>query len=126
MKLFWSLLWSLVASTLLVAFGLAETPDRVASAIDSSQMVSLPGHVHRNAKPQYDLGRVDGSLQLSQVKLLTVPSSSQRKALTRLLAEQQDPKSPNFHKWLTPEQFGQTFGVAPQDLDVITGWRRRG
>jgi subtilase family serine protease len=36
--------------------------------------------------------------------------------------ETQDPGSPNFHRWLTPEQFVQNFGVAPQDIDVITRW----
>ena len=33
-----------------------------------------------------------------------------RDKLEALLAEQQDPASPNFHKWLTPAEFGLRFG----------------
>ena len=38
------------------------------------------------------------------------------------MAEQQDPSSPNYHKWLTPAQFGQQFGPADQDIQTITSW----
>ena len=33
-----------------------------------------------------------------------------RDALTQLLAEQLDPASANYHKWLTPQAFGLRFG----------------
>ena len=36
-----------------------------------------------------------------------------------LTKEQQDPSSPNYHKWLTPEQFGQQFGVPQRQLDSL-------
>jgi subtilase family serine protease len=43
-------------------------------------------------------------------------------ALEQLLVEQQDPQSANYHRWLTPEEFGAQFGVAQEDLDVIANW----
>ena len=46
----------------------------------------------------------------------------QEAALAQLLAEQQDPDSPRYHAWRTPEEFGEQFGVSQQDLDSITGW----
>ena len=100
----------------------AAQADRISAPIDSGQMVALPGQVHRKALPQYDVGRVSGSLQISQVTLLTVPTSSQQAAISQLLAEQQDRKSPNFHKWLTPEQYADRFGVSQDDLTKITSW----
>ena len=33
-----------------------------------------------------------------------------------------DKSSPNYHKWLTPEQFGQQFGATDQDIQAITTW----
>ena len=42
--------------------------------------------------------------------------------LQQFLDEIQDSKSPEFHKWLKADQFGQSFGVAQQDLDTITHW----
>ena len=49
---------------------------------------------------------------LSHVLLQLRRSPEQESALQRYLDEVQDSTSPNFHKWLTPEQFGQDFGVA--------------
>jgi subtilase family serine protease len=126
-----------VASTLLTAICLtaicvttictatlsfAEAPDRIAGAIDSGKMVVLTSQVQHRAKPQYDLGRVDGSFQLNNVKLGIVASPSQVKALKQLLEEQQDPKSPNFHKWLTPQQYADRFGLSHNDVQKTTAW----
>jgi hypothetical protein len=57
--------------------------------------------------------------------LLDLASSpEQEAALAQLLAEQQDPDSPRYHSWLTPDEFGEQFGVSQQDLDGIAGWLR--
>jgi subtilase family serine protease len=100
----------------------AEAPDRIAGSIDSSKMVPLPSQIQHRAKAQYDLGRVNGSFQLNNVKLAIVPSPSQVKALKQLLEEQQDPKSPNFHKWLTPQQYADRFGLNHNDVQKTTAW----
>jgi subtilase family serine protease len=117
----------IVASTLLTAvcwttICLAEAPDRIAGTINSSKMVPLPSQVQHRALPKYDQGRVDGSFQLNGVKLAIVPSPSQVKALKQLLEEQQDPKSPNFHKWLTPQQYADRFGLSQNDTLKISAW----
>jgi subtilase family serine protease len=43
-------------------------------------------------------------------------------ALEAFIDELSTPGSPNYHKWLTAEVFGQRFGPAQADLDTITGW----
>jgi subtilase family serine protease len=131
MRNFRSSVCSIVASTLLTAIcltticaatiSLAEAPDRIAGAIDSSKMVVLKSQIQRRAQPQYDRGRVESSFQL-HVTLLTVPSHSQAEALTQLLAEQQDPKSPNFHKWITSPQYADRFGLSHNDVEKISAW----
>jgi hypothetical protein len=44
--------------------------------------------------------------------------------LEALLEAQQDPDSPEYHRWLTPEQFGARFGPAPEDLERVQAWLR--
>lgn len=44
--------------------------------------------------------------------------------LERFQAEQQDPASPNFHRWLTPEQFGERFGVPQARIEAVRDWLR--
>ena len=57
--------------------------------------------------------------------LLVLNASPERDAaLDQLLAEKHDPGSPNYHQWLTPEQFGERFGVAQEDLEAIGSWLR--
>ena len=56
------------------------------------------------------------------MSLLLKRSPAQEAALQKLLAEQQDPRSPNYHKWLTPTQFGQLFGPSDQDVQKVTSW----
>jgi subtilase family serine protease len=33
-----------------------------------------------------------------------------------------DPNSPNYHKWLTPEQYGAKFDAADADVAAVTQW----
>ncbi len=100
----------------------AAQPDRIVAAIDNSQTVVLQGSVSPKAEPQNDKGPVDPSMKLPFITLLIQPSANQQAALKQLLAEQQDPSSPNYHKWLTPEQFGQRFGLNSADIAKITHW----
>ena len=108
--------------TLLSPLTFAVQPDRIAGVIDSSQMVTLSRGVHPKAQLKYDQGLVEPSFRLNYVTLLTVPSASQKKALAKLVAEQQDPKSPNYHKWLTPEQYADRFGLSQGDVERIKTW----
>jgi hypothetical protein len=100
----------------------AAPPDRVAGAIEPGQVIRLSAGIPVKAQPQYDQGPVDSSLKLGYVTLLTAPSASQQKAIGQLLAEQQDPRSPEYHKWITPEQYAERFGLSPNDIQKITTW----
>src|SRR5450759_1499246 len=100
----------------------AAAPDRITGPIVSSQTVTLPAGVHFKAQPQFDQGPVDPSFPLSYMTRRTVPSASQQRAISRLLAQQQDPRSPLYHKWLTPEQYADRFGLSPNDVNRITEW----
>src|SRR5271157_832941 len=102
----------------------AAAPDRITASIDSGQTIALAKSLHPKAQPQYDQGAVDPSRQLSYITLLMAPSASQQKALNQLLAQQQDRKSPNYHKWLSPQQYADRFGLSRNDLNRITTWLR--
>ncbi len=95
--------------------------DRIAGPITSGQFVKVSG-VPRKAQPKSDRGRVNPSLKLNYMTLLTVPSASQQKAIDKLLAQQQDPHSSLYHKWLTPEEYAERFGLSPNDIKKLTAW----
>jgi subtilase family serine protease len=54
--------------------------------------------------------------------LVLYRSEAQQAALESLNVQQYDPASPEYHQWLTPAEFGATYGVAESDLEAVTDW----
>ena len=103
----------------------AVTPDRVIGNLAAGPKVQLKGNVHGLARAEFDLGRADGSLPIESITLWLKPSATQQQDLTNFLAQLGDPHSKNFHKYLTPQQFGERFGLSQNDLDKISTWLER-
>ena len=80
--------------------------------------------LHPLARTQFDQGPASPTLQMQRMTLFFQPTAEQQAALDQLLIEQQDPTSPNYHKWLTPEEFGDRFGISAQDINTLTAWLR--
>jgi hypothetical protein len=59
---------------------------------------------------------------MKRILLLLQRSPDQETALEQLLEDQQSKASPNYHAWLTPEQFGRQFGPADADIQNVTQW----
>ncbi|HWG22202.1 MAG TPA: protease pro-enzyme activation domain-containing protein [Terracidiphilus sp.] len=95
---------------------------RIQSEINSSQMVAVKGSQHPLANPQYDAGRMPSATRIYGITLYFSRSAAQQADLDALLAAQQDPSSPQFHQWLTPDQFAARFGVAQSDMDKVQNW----
>lgn len=107
-----------------VTAALGAQPDRVAAPIDNGKTVELPGGTTPRARPEFDRGAVPASFPMPGMTLELKPSASQQAALDQLLANQQNAASPDFHKWLTPEQYAERFGASPGDIGRITAWLR--
>jgi hypothetical protein len=84
--------------------------------------VALAGSLTERPATSSTLGRLSPVTKLNGMSLILKRTPEQEAALTKLLYDQQDPASPSFHKWLTPEAFGDRFGLAQADLDVLTTW----
>lgn len=90
--------------------------------VDESSLVTLRGNVHPLARPQFDRGQAPVSLGAQRELLVLKRSSRQEMMLQQYLASVEDKNSPNFHHFLTPEQFGQQYGPAPEDMAQIVTW----
>ena len=95
--------------------------DRIVQAVDRSQTTVLKGNVHPLARAQYDQGRVAPSMPM-RVTIMLNMSAAQQADLDALLASQQDRGSPDYQRWLTPEQYGSRFGLSQGDINKVTGW----
>ena len=99
----------------------AQTP-RISGPIDGNRQIALRTQVHPLARPEFDRGAADSAMHLDYVTMVLKPTDAQQSDLETLLVQQQDKSSNNFHKWLTPEQFGDRFGLAARDIDAIRSW----
>ena len=97
-------------------------PDRINAAVSSSRMAAIPGSVSPRALQATDLGPLPADTVLSGMSLRFTPSAAQQAAIDQLLAGQQDPASPLYHQWLTPQQYAAQFGLSSADLAKITAW----
>jgi Pro-kumamolisin, activation domain/Bacterial Ig-like domain (group 3) len=95
---------------------------RITEAVDETNRVQLRGNVHPLARPEFDQGVVADSQPMNRMLLLLQRSPEQQAALSALMEEQLTKSSTNYHKWLTPEEFGKQFGPADADIQTVTAW----
>jgi len=96
----------------------------ITQPIDPSQLVTLAGNTRSEATVENDRGRVPDNFALDHLMLELKRSPEREQAFTNFIDQQQDPTSPNFHKWLTPAQVGEFFGPSPKDIATVTAWLR--
>ncbi len=95
--------------------------NRILRPVDAAQVASVRGTAHPMARAQFDRGRTDTTKALS-ASLTFRLSATQQADMDLLLRQQQDRTSPNYHKWVTPEQYAARFGMTSADLAKVTSW----
>ena len=98
----------------------AVQPNRIAAV--GTRSVTLPGNISGRLRAAADLGQAPLDRPLTSVTVFFSRTDAQAAALTQLLADQQNPASPLYHQWLTPQQFGAQFGLSSDDLGKLTAW----
>jgi subtilase family serine protease len=96
-----------------------QSPEMAAS---SDARARLPGHLSRLARPEYDIGEAPATLRMSGLQLILAKTPAQEEALKKLIADQQNPRSPLYHHWLTPQEFGARFGASEATIGALSLW----
>ncbi len=90
--------------------------------VDETKLVVLEGNTRPEANAKNDRGIVPDEFPLEHMMLQLKRSPEREAALEKFIDELHDAQSPNFHQWLTPEQFAEHYGVAKEDVDKVTAW----
>jgi Pro-kumamolisin, activation domain/Bacterial Ig-like domain (group 3) len=90
--------------------------------VDDAQRTTLRGNTHPLVRRALDQGAAPSSLPMQRMVLVLKRSAEQESALRALLDIQQVKGSPNYHQWLTPQQFGKQFGPADSDIAAVEAW----
>ena len=103
------------------ASAFAVSPNRIASVVDAKR-VALPNNISGRLKHATDMGAAPGNHMMTGVTLRFSMTTAQQAALSQLLVDQQNPASPRYHQWLTPEQFAADFGLSTTDIAKVSAW----
>ena len=118
-----STLWFLVFLVSTLSWGQNKfVKPLINQTVNEKQLTTLRGSVYPLARPEFDHGPAPLDLPMERMLMVLKRSPEQETALLKLLDEQQDKSSPNFHKWLTPEEFGKQFGLSDEDIQTLVSW----
>ncbi len=102
--------------------GVRATPDRLVRPIDENVRVKLAGTVHPLATKANDRGAISDGQKLDRLQIVLKRSDAQESELKQLIGDMHTPGSANYHKWLTPDDFGKRFGPSDADVAKVEGW----
>jgi subtilase family serine protease len=101
----------------------AQRPEtRILAQVDNAVRTTLQNSHMPLANAANDAGRMSPSTQLQSMSIYLSRSASQQAALETLLDAQQNPNSPQYHQWLSPDQFAAQYGASDADISAVEGW----
>jgi subtilase family serine protease len=105
---------------LMIAFALIAGSARPAAA--DGPATTLEGNHPDEAAEVVGVGAASMSQPLAMRLTMALRN---RHDFARLLADQQDPSSAQYHRWLTPDAFTNRFGPSNADVARITSWLKK-
>ena len=99
----------------------ANPTSRITQQIDPHSYLTLYGNTRPEVNATTYRGPVAANMPIDHMLLFLKRSPEQETAISRYVDSLNDKNSPNFHKWLTPEEYGQ-YGVADEDIQQVTNW----
>ncbi len=112
---------ALVLSFASQIFAQRQKPSFIAGNIDESHTIVLHGNVRPEVTDENDRGVRDSSSPLTG--LLVLHRSGENEAAFKSYLEQlHDPRSANFHKWLTNAEIGAMYGPSAEDISRVNEW----
>jgi subtilase family serine protease len=114
---------SIVMALFLCISAFAQRPEpRLRGTLTETSRVVLSDSRTPRVTSAQDLGAVSANTTVLGITLVFSRSAAQEATLKELLAAQQNPASPLYHHWLTPETFAARFGVADEDIAATQSW----
>jgi subtilase family serine protease len=114
--------WLIAGALTIPSLSAQSTAPRISGDISNSERTTLTGSLHPLAQAQFDAGRLPAATKLTGIGIFFSRSEAQEADLQALIAAQQDPASPLYHQWLTPDEFAARFGMADADLNKVKTW----
>jgi subtilase family serine protease len=106
----------------LLAVAIAGASSAGAQSDGPAEFRAIPNHVPAWANDGNFLEAVPAEQAMAPMTLVLARHPDRQQAFEKLLADQQDPSSPDYQHWLTSTEIGERFGLSTEELDEISGW----
>ena len=93
----------------------------VSAGVANCAVAVLKGNHPREAETLPSVGDADPNQRLPMEIRFAARNQAE---IDQLLADQQNPASPNFHKWLKTGEYDRRFGPSQDDIDAVAEWLR--
>jgi hypothetical protein len=95
----------------------------ITAPVNERVLVTLEGNTPAAAMDaESDRGPVADEMQMEHMLLALKRAPKTEARFEKLIADMHDPNSPEYHRWLTPQQLAGRFGIPSQDLETIRTW----
>jgi subtilase family serine protease len=94
----------------------------ITQKIDEGTLFTLPGNTRAEANAANDRGTVPADFPMQHLLLQLRRPAEREQALKQFIDHLHDPKSVNFHHWLSAEEIRNQYGPAAEDVAQVTGW----
>jgi subtilase family serine protease len=111
--------WRIYGKLVLSASLMIATVALIQSPLSAQTVSMLAGNHPLAAETMVPSADADPQQPLSMAVTLSLHN---RGELDALLADQQDPTSPEYHRWLTPAQFAARFGPSASEVEAVESW----
>ena len=90
--------------------------------IDEGTRVTLVGNTHAGATLANDRGPVAETFPLEHMQLVLKRAPETEATLSAHIDALHDRTAPEYHQWLTAQEFGDQYGVSPADIATVSQW----
>ena len=94
----------------------------ITEKVSDAKVITLAGNARPEAIAANDRGALAWDAPMEHMLMQLKRSPEQEQALGKFIDELHTPGSSNYHNWISAQEYGQRFGLAPQDIAAITGW----
>jgi len=112
----------LIAQSQLAPHAIPAQAALIATPLDNHLRIRIPYSTHPQAIPAHDAGALDGGVSLERMILVLGATAEQEHQARTLVDSQQTKGSPDFRRWITPEEFGRRFGPSDQEIQEVADW----
>lgn len=121
-SLFRHLYVSAVSFLAVSSISAAVVKNRITTPAAASSPTEIANSIQPRVARGVDLGPTAANTKLQGMSIRFSMTAEQQVALDQLLADLQNPSSPRYHQWLTPQQFAAQFGPSSDDIAKVKTW----